>query len=60
MSNAKFTELQQSIGLTHHANGVLLDASLDNVFDPVAVYHHDWMHYLFVDGCFNLSVYLLF
>ena len=30
----KFTELQQSLGLTHHPHALLLDRELDAVFDP--------------------------
>lgn len=56
----KFTELQQSIGLTHHQHALLLDRELDAVFDPCDVYMHDTMHGLYVDGVVNLVIYLLF
>ena len=59
MSAAAFLEQQQSLGLTHHPHGILLDRELDQTFDPVEVYHHDWMHCFFVDGIFNSAVYLL-
>ena len=59
LSNDAFTEIQQSLGITHHPHGILLDVALDNVFDPTKVYQHDWMHALFVDGLFNLAVYML-
>ena len=59
MSEQAFTELQQSLGMTHQQHGILLDRTLDSVFDPTEVFNHDWMHCLFVDGCFNLIVFLL-
>ena len=54
-----FTELQQALGMTHHPHALLLDRALDDYFDPVHGYLHDWMHALFVDGVFNLTLYLL-
>ena len=60
MPATRYQEMQQALGLTHHPHGVLLDETLDAVFDPIAVFHHDWMQGLFVDGCFNLAIYLLF
>ena len=59
MSPDAFIALQQSLGLTHHKHSLLLDTYLDAYLDPVAVYLHDWMHALFVDGVFNLTLYLL-
>ena len=56
---AGFDELQQALGLTHQPHGILLDRVLDNTFDPCEVYSHDWMHCIFVDGCFNAALYLL-
>ena len=55
----EFIVLQQSLGMTHHKHALLLDRYLDAFFDPVEVYMHDWMHALFVDGVFNLTLYLL-
>lgn len=60
ITNDKFTEYQQALGLTHKRRSILLDRTLDEILDPVAVFVHDWMHCLFVDGVCNLTVYLLF
>ena len=59
MSAEAFIDLQQSLGQTHHKHSLLLDTYLDAYIDPVAVYQHDWMHALFVDGVFNTILYLL-
>ena len=56
----QFRELQQALGMTHHPHGLLLDRTLDTIVDPVAVYMHDWMHALCVDGVCNVALYLLF
>ena len=55
----EFTNLQKALGMTHHKHALLLTRSLDAYVDPVAIYMHDWMHALFVDGVFNLVLYLL-
>ena len=55
----EFGDMQQALGMTHHKHGILLDRSLDEFVDPVGVYQHDWMHAIFVDGVFNLCLYLI-
>ena len=55
----EFTQLQQALGLTHHAHSLLLNAKLDVIFDPVDAYVHDPMHGLFSDGVCNIVLYLL-
>lgn len=60
LTNPKFTELQQALGLTYHPHALLLDDTLDAVLDPCKVYMHDSMHGLYVDGVVNLVMYLLF
>jgi hypothetical protein len=60
LGKGDFTELQQSLGVTYHPHAMLLDKSLDAVFNPTDVYMHDYMHCLFVDGVANLMIYLLF
>ena len=55
----EFRDMQQALGMTHHKHGILLDRSLDKFVDPVGVYQHDWMHAIFVDGVFNLCLYLI-
>ena len=60
MGREAWTELQQSMGLTHHKKAILLDRSLDRSLHPTQVFVHDWMHCIFVDGVMNLCVYLLF
>ena len=55
----EFRDMQQALGMTHHKHGILLDRSLDEFVDPVGVYQHDWMHAIFVDGVFNLCLYLI-
>ena len=59
MAPEAFTALQQSLGLTFHPHSILLDRYLDEFVDPVSTYLHDWMHAIFVDGVFNLTLYLL-
>ena len=39
---------------------LLLDRYLDKYVDVVEVFMHDYMHALWVDGIFNLLLYLLF
>ena len=60
MPAGAFTILQQSLGMTYHKHALLLDRSLDDLYDPVPGYMHDWMHALFVDGIYNTTLYLLF
>ncbi len=60
LNGDQLTELQQATGITHHHRALLLDRTLDDIIDPVEVYVHDWMHALFVDGIFNLAIFLLF
>ena len=38
---------------------MLLDASLDDVVFPAQQFCHDWMHALYVQGCFNTVMFLL-
>ena len=59
MAPEAFTALQQSLGLTFHPHSILLERYLDEFVDPVSTYLHDWMHAIFVDGVFNLTLYLL-
>ena len=55
-----FDDLQQATGITYHPHMFLLDRYLDTYVDIVAVFMHDYMHAFWVDGVFNLMVYLLF
>ena len=55
----QFALLQQSLGMTYHKHSLLLCRPLDPYVQPVDVYMHDWMHALFVDGVFNLVLYLM-
>ena len=57
---ADFDLLQQALGVTHHEHSLLLDPTLDKIFDPCAAYMHDWMHGFFSNGVVNIVVYLLF
>ena len=54
-----FRNLQQGLGITHHKHSLLLDRYLDEFVDPVGIYLHDWMHAFFVDGIFNVVLYLV-
>ena len=54
-----FVEMQQALGVTHHKHALLLDRSLDDICDPVDIYMHDWMHGNFVDGVFNVLLFLV-
>lgn len=60
LSTTALGKQETALGMTHHPHALLLDRSLDHVVDPVSVYVHDWMHGLFVDGVYNVMVYLLF
>jgi len=53
LSVADFKMRQQAHGFTHEPHGILMDPSLDNTVYPVRQFIHDWMHALFVNGCFN-------
>ena len=55
----EFLALQQALGLTHHKHSLLLERKLDRHVDPVSGYIHDWMHGFFVDGVFNIMLFLL-
>ena len=56
-----FNQLEQSLGVTYHPKMFLLDRYLDKYVDVVDVFFTDWMHsFFFVDGIFNITVYLLF
>lgn len=55
-----FDDLQQTLGVTYHPHMFLLDRYLDDYIDIVAVFMHDFMHAFWVDGIFNLMLYLLF
>ena len=55
-----FKELEQSLGVTYHPKMFLVDRYLDDYVDVVDVFFTDWMHAFFVDGIFNLMLYLLF
>ena len=48
LSQPRFVELQQALGVTHRPHSLLLDRSLDKTLDPGRVYMHDPMHCLFV------------
>ena len=45
--------------MTYHPRSMLLDRDLDRVLPIADVYQHDWMHCLFVDGVYNVQLYLL-
>lgn len=55
-----FDQLQQALGITYHQHMLLLDRYLDNYVDVTDVFMHDYMHAFWVDGIFNLMVFLLF
>lgn len=55
-----FDDLQQALGITYHPHMLLLDRYLDAYVDVVDTFMHDYMHALWVDGIFNLVLYLLF
>ena len=58
-SNPLFKAREQAYGFTHSPHNLLLDPSLDNVYDPADNYMHDWMHGMIVHGVFNVIAYLL-
>ena len=58
-SKPELTHLEMALGMTHHPHGLLLNRALDEYVDPCEVFVHDWMHGLFVDGVYNVTVYLL-
>ena len=55
-----FDDLQQGLGITYHPHMFLLDRYLDDYIDVVDSFMHDYMHAFWVDGIFNLVLYLLF
>jgi hypothetical protein len=55
-----FDDLQQALGITYHPHMFLLDRYLDKYVDVAAVFMHDYMHAFWVDGVFNVMLYLLF
>jgi hypothetical protein len=59
LNNDEFDAASQALGLTYHKHALLLEKSLDAFCDPVEIYMHDWMHAIFVDGIFNVTLYLL-
>ena len=50
---AELKRLEQSMGINHHAAGVLLDAELGPLFFGSIMF--DWMHILFVTGIVNIQ-----
>ena len=56
---AAFTALQQALGMTYHKHSLLLEKKLDPYIKPVESYMHDWMHAIFVDGIWNVTLFLL-
>ena len=58
-SKAELSHYEKALGMTHHPHALLLNRSLDEYVDPCEVFVHDWMHGLFVDGVYNVTVYLL-
>ena len=59
-NDRNFADLQQALGITLHPHMFLLDRYLDDHIDIVKVFMHDYMHAFWVDGIFNLMLYLLF
>ena len=50
---------EQAFGFVHEPLSMLLDTSLDDVVFPAQQFCHDWMHALYVQGCFNTVMFLL-
>ena len=44
LPQAAFDEQQHALGLAHHLHGRLLNQTLDDLFVPVEVFCHGWMH----------------
>jgi hypothetical protein len=55
-----FENRQKAAGFRHEPHGLMLDRALDRIVLPATQFCHDWMHAIFVNGCFNTLVYLLF
>ena len=58
-SAGDFRLREQAYGFTHNPHSILLDPSLDAIYDPEANFMHDWMHGMIVHGVFNIIAYLL-
>ncbi|CAK0843742.1 unnamed protein product [Prorocentrum cordatum] len=58
-SKPELTHLEMALGMTHHPHALLLNRALDEYVDPCEAFVQDWMHGLFVDGVYNVTVYLL-
>ena len=56
---AVFAKWSQAIGFRHEPHSMLLDPTLDTVVFPAKQFVHDWMHCIFVHGCFNTIAYLV-
>jgi hypothetical protein len=55
---AVFAKWSQAIGFRHEPHSMLLDPALDSLVFPAQQFVHDWMHCVFVHGCFNTIAYL--
>jgi hypothetical protein len=55
-----FAALEQSLGVVHEPEGILLDRSLRSFVCPASSTVWDWMHVFLVHGLFQLEAHLLF
>ena len=51
---------EKAIGFGYQEHGLLFDAALRHLVNPVSQYCHDWFHCLFAGGVWNHLVFLFF
>ena len=53
MTNAKYLQLSQSIGVNWNSDGLLAELRLRPHVDPIGVMTYDWVHNMLQDGVFS-------
>ena len=56
LAPGKQLELQRALGLNDNEHGILADARLKAILDPVKIMTWDWVHNMFNDGTFCIEV----
>ena len=54
-----FKKRETRLGFTYQLYSLILDAELEDTIKPVSQFMHDWMHCMFVQGVWNLTMNLL-
>jgi hypothetical protein len=53
MTNAKYLQLSQSLGLNWNQFGLIADLGLRPHVDPIGIMTYDWVHNMLQDGVFS-------